>query len=61
MNKYCISDSQDRIDIEKYNWLISQDPCKYNIDDIGYLFSDYRVEFLDPKLEILYLLRFENV
>ena len=58
MNRYDITDKDDRLDFEKTDWLrahLSKD--QYSISNDGFLIDAYYLYFKDPKAETLYLLR----
>lgn len=61
MAKYNITDKDDHIDSERYQWIEDcLDESQYRISNIGFIYDNYVVEFKDPRAETLYLLRWGN-
>lgn len=58
MTRYDITAADDTIDREKADWLYkSLHKDQYRITNYGFLIDHYEVEFIDPRAETLYLLR----
>lgn len=58
MTRYDITTADDTIDREKADWLYkSLHKDQYRITNYGFLIDHYEVEFLDPRAETLFLLR----
>jgi len=59
--RYDITDIFDRVDLEKYKWLLTHlKDDQYRIVDDGYLISSYNLYFTDSSAETFYLLVWNN-
>jgi hypothetical protein len=59
--RYDITDGFDRVDLEKYKWLLTHlKDDQYRIVDDGHLISSYNLYFTDPSAETFYLLVWNN-